>query len=290
MSEQGFPPRVILMGAQKAGTTQLASYLEQHPEIILSSPKEPDFYTRHWEQGLDWYKTRFTVLSKILIDASTSYSCAPLDKHFAADINAKSAYRDIPQRIKSVSADAKFIYIMRDPVKRAHSAYLHQVRAGLEPQPFEQAVKRNTYYLRTGHYAGQIELYLQHFDIDRFKFLFFEDFISKPHTLVAECFKFMGLDDAITLNDHVSRNQSFVYKGKWDKLNILLRKKGGVNKLVKTIKPLIPRTFLHKAAEVMTEKPTEMTQQQKDFLTEFYQQPNEQLKQLLGLAKLPWEK
>ena len=192
MSKYGFPPKIFLQGAQKAGTTQLASYLEQHPDINVSTPKEPDYYTKHWDKGLDWYRGRFEHLNKILIDASTSYSCAPLPKYFESHKNALSAYHGIPQRIKATVPDAKFIYIMRNPVKRAYSAYLHQVRAGLEPRPFNQAIQGSTYYLRTGHYAGQIELYLSHFSFEQFKFIFFEDFIAQPERVVKDCFDFIG--------------------------------------------------------------------------------------------------
>jgi hypothetical protein len=283
-----FQPKVFLLGAQKAGTTQLASYLEQHPDICLATPKEPDYFTQHWNKGLVWYGNVFADHTKCLIDASTSYSCATLPKYFAKDVGAKSAYSGIAERIYETSPDAKFIYIMRNPVKRAYSAYLHQVRAGLEPRPFNQAIQGSTYYLRTGHYAGQIELYLSHFSFEQFKFVFFEDFIAQPERVVKDCFDFIGVDSSIVLSSKVSRNESFVYKGKWDRLNVMLRKKGGVNKVVKTIKPLLPRFLLHKAASVMTEKPPEMTFKQANWLAEYYIQPNQLLKNLIKIDKLPW--
>ena len=225
MSKYGFPPKIFLLGAKKAGTTQLASYLEQHPDINVSAPKGPDFYTKHWDSGLNWYRNHFDNLNKILIDASTRYSCAPLPKYFESDKNALSAYSDIPQPIKATIPDAKFIYIMRDSVKRTYSAYLHQVRAGLVPRSLTQALQGSIYYLRTGHFAGQIELYLNHFSIDCFKFIFFEGFIADPQKIVKDCFEFIGIDNLISLSNKVSRNQSFVYKGKWDRLNVMLRNK-----------------------------------------------------------------
>jgi hypothetical protein len=39
-----FPPEAFIIGAQKAGTTSLADLLDQHPGIVVSNPKEPDFF------------------------------------------------------------------------------------------------------------------------------------------------------------------------------------------------------------------------------------------------------
>jgi hypothetical protein len=289
MKLHGFPPQVFLLGAQKAGTTQLASYLAQHPEICLASPKEPDYFTQHWEKGLGWYESVFADNSKCLIDASTSYSCAPLPKHFTQDLEAKSAYSGIAERIYNTSPQAKFIYIMRDPVQRAYSAYLHQVRAGIENKTFAQSLQNNTYYMRTSHYAGQLDLYLEYFPISQFKFVFFEDFIRDPHEEVKKCFEFLALDPTVPLHQDVSQNKSFVYKGKWQKVNRLLKEKGGMNKIIKKIKPLVPDWLMHKVADTMITKPDPIPDTEKAKLEFFFQDANKQLKSLIKSERLPWE-
>ncbi|WP_416306682.1 sulfotransferase domain-containing protein [Neptunicella sp. SCSIO 80796] len=288
MEEASFPPKIYLLGSQKAGTTQLASYLDQHPDICLANPKEPDYYTQHHEKGLQWYQQKFSRQSRCLIDASTSYSCAPLPNYFPQDVGFKSAYADIPQRIFNTVPDARFIYIMRNPVQRAYSAYQHQIRAGLEHRSFDEAVAANSYYLRTGHYVGQIELYLEYFPRERFKFVFFEDLIQQPHAIVRDCFRFIGLQDDVALTDEVSQNKSFVYKGGFGRINQMIGRKGGINKLVKSVKPLIPKSVMHLMAKAMTEKPESMTENQKNRLTDYYSQPNELLKSMLGIKQLPW--
>ncbi|MCC2614868.1 sulfotransferase [Aestuariibacter halophilus] len=285
---QGFPPNVFLLGAQKAGTTQLASYLDQHPDICLSAPKEPDFFTQHFDKGLSWFEQRFEDTRKCLIDASTSYSCAPLPDYFSADVGRVSAYAGIAQRIADTVPDARFIYIMRNPTDRAYSAYLHQVRAGLESRPFEQAIEQDSYYLRTGLYQGQLELYLAHFAKDRFHFAFFEEFIKTPHDHVKACFAFLGLDQDVALHENVSQNQSFVYSGPFGRLNQAIGRRGGLNQLVKTIKPLIPRSLLEKTAKVMTEKPPKMTEKQRQIVDAFYAPYHASLAELVGRTSLPW--
>jgi hypothetical protein len=284
-----FQPKVFLLGAQKAGTTQLASYLEQHPDICLATPKEPDYFTQHWNKGLVWYGNVFADHTKCLIDASTSYSCATLPKYFAKDVGAKSAYSGIAERIYETSPDAKFIYIMRDPVQRAYSAYLHQVRAGLQNKTFAQSLLKSTYYMRTSHYAGQLELYLNYYPLSQFKFVFFEDLIQNPYSVVSDCFTFLGLDAKIPLHQDVSQNKSFVYKGRWQNINRLLRETGGMNQTIKKIKPFIPDWMVHKIAGNMIKKPEPIPKQEQARLTEFFQEANSQLKTLTGIARLPWE-
>lgn len=276
------------MGAQKSGTTQLASYLDQHPEICLASPKEPDFFAQHYAKGLDWYKARFEKESACLIDASTSYSCAPLPEELDQDKGRESAYSGVAQRIYDTCPDACFIYIMRNPVDRAYSAYLHQVRAGLESKPFAEATESNTFYLRTGIYAGQLALYLRLFDRARFHFVFFEEFVSQPELQVRACFRFLGLDDSIALHKNVSRNQSFVYSGLLGRLNAQLGRHGGLNRLVKAVKPFIPRKLLESSAAVMTEKPDKLDPVMREKLEQFFKPHDEKLRTLLTTNRLPW--
>ena len=54
-----FPPEALIIGAMKAGTTSLASWLDHHPKVTLSRPKEAAYFTRDWERGLRWYEDKF---------------------------------------------------------------------------------------------------------------------------------------------------------------------------------------------------------------------------------------
>ena len=84
-----------MIGAAKSGTTSLAHLLDQHPHLTVAEPKEPDFYTRHWGLGLDWYRQTFAgAEGDLLLDASTSYSSAPLgEAEPALPITSTSARR-----------------------------------------------------------------------------------------------------------------------------------------------------------------------------------------------------
>jgi hypothetical protein len=151
----GFPAGVFLIGAQKSATTSFADMLAQHPAIVLSTPKEPHFFTFNRDRGLDWYAERFAGPrdDRVLLDASTSYSAWPFS---CDDGDATDDPRvGVPERIRSLRPDARFIYLLRDPVERAYSAYWHRVRRGFEHRPLRDAIHARSRYIAMSSYAYQ---------------------------------------------------------------------------------------------------------------------------------------
>lgn len=103
-------PLVLIIGAQKAGTTALFNYLIQHPTIEGSPQKEIHFFnsTARYSRGADFFKAHFSGLpGKIFLDASPSYLASPA----------------AAERIFSYDKSVKMIVILRDPVDRAYSAW-----------------------------------------------------------------------------------------------------------------------------------------------------------------------
>ncbi len=249
----GFPPQVYLIGAQKAGTTFLANLLGAQPEVCVASPKEPDFYTRYRERGLDWYRERFAKPEDgLLLDASTSYTAAPLAGYVTAANEGRSRYAGVPAAIRAMAPAARFIYLVRNPAARLHSAYWHEVRAGNERLPIEQALAADSQYLRTTDYLGQLRLYLEHFPLGAFLILRFEDLVREPlATLQVSC-EFLGLPRPLALPPDPGRNSSFVYRGPLAALNRHFD--GGLGRMLKRVRPLVPRSLLERAGSVLTHK------------------------------------
>ena len=64
-------PNFIIIGAMKAATTSLYTYLKQHPEIFIPAFKEPHFFDipENYNNGLDWYvKNYFRNINKKIIE------------------------------------------------------------------------------------------------------------------------------------------------------------------------------------------------------------------------------
>jgi hypothetical protein len=126
-------PSFLIIGAQKAGTTALFSYLSQHPKIKQATTKEINFFNcdSSFGKGLDFYHSHFRVANNgdqelITFEASPSYL-----------VNEK-AYR----RIHSYNKDIKLIAILRNPVDRAFSAWnMYYKRYLTEPNWFHNWMK-----------------------------------------------------------------------------------------------------------------------------------------------------
>lgn len=149
-------PNFIIIGAMKSGTTSLHDYLSRHPDIFMSVPKETDFFTgkEPWEKGIEGYKACFAGYAgqKAVGEASPNYAKMPF-------------FEGVPERIYSVLGPVKLIYVVRDPVERLVTHYVHALSSGHETRPFAKVLKNieTTPYSWTSRYYAQLEKYLEFF-------------------------------------------------------------------------------------------------------------------------------
>lgn len=155
----------IILGVQKCGTTTLSHYLSQHPEINFCKQKEPDFFSKgnDWTKELKSYHQLYTssensAKKKIWMEASTTYSWL-------------LEYPEVPKRLLEYNKNLKFIYIMRDPIARIKSHYLHHRLKAYTNKPFEEEVINNPTYLAHSKYAMQIRPFLELFPFENFHFM-----------------------------------------------------------------------------------------------------------------------
>jgi hypothetical protein len=119
-------PGLVIIGAQKAGTTSLYTALSKHPDIVSSRMKEVHFADKNWARGDEWYRRCFPNIEGMGLEATPNYLFHPLSA----------------QRIsKTVPASTKFIAILRDPVKRAISHHHYEVSRGGETLCLSKALK-----------------------------------------------------------------------------------------------------------------------------------------------------
>jgi hypothetical protein len=185
-------PNMIVIGAGKAGTTSLHYYLDQHPDIYMSFPKEPFFFHRdNWREQLDWYESLFPKPAPVRGEASPSYSAYPVAK-------------DVPRRIRETIPEAKLIYVVRDPIDRIEAHYAQHRALGKERRSLDEAID---YALREGDdpmnpyicmssYATQVDQYLAHFPANRLLVIDNVDMREDRRAVLREAFRFLEVDDA----------------------------------------------------------------------------------------------
>ena len=265
----GFPPKVFMIGAQKAGTTQLSALLAQHQDICLCEPKEPDYFTRNYDKGEEWYKGLFADLNKVLIDASTSYTSCPLPELYQQDsLQDDNPLVGVPERIHKMSPDAKLIYIVRNPVKRVYSGYWHQVTAGHEQRPLMEAVAESSYYKRFSKYAEQLQAYLEFFPRENVLVVEFETLISSPQTVVNQCLKFIGLPEKQDVELGLHKNKSFQLTGVLGYVNQNLFP---VKPLLKNVRKFIPDSMVGLLSKSVTKNVPKISDEQYQALSQYFE-------------------
>lgn len=166
-------PSIVVVGAQKAGTSALFTMLASHPKVVPPRIKELDFFgnDEHYAKGIAWYKRLLPAKpwqgeGFVTLDATPGYLPHPL----------------AAQRIRNDLGDVLIAMVLRDPVKRAHSDWnmFHQFKGHAkyahlyDPRSFEQAVEEelaasapSTHYVDRGHYAAQVRRYFEVFGRER---------------------------------------------------------------------------------------------------------------------------
>lgn len=236
-------PNFICLGATKCGTTTLYDILKQHPDIYIPSLKEPHFFDipKNFSNGLEWYeKTYFKKIDKkIISDFTPSYF---FDKK-------------APKRIfDALGSNMKFLVILRNPVDRAYSHYLHSKRDFHEIEDFENSLNlessrlkkylaQSDYlsylrhsYIQQGMYSQMLERYLRYFTLDNFLFISFEhDFLQERDLMAKKILDFLEVDSSILLDTDIKSNPSGIERSKF--LKKMIKKDGWWRVFLKKIIP-----------------------------------------------------
>jgi hypothetical protein len=199
-------PSLLILGAQRSGSTSLFNYLVQHPDVLPPLGKEIHYFDLHYQRGLNWYRGRFPYAHRLrggtlTLDASPYYLLHPL----------------APERAARLLPGAKLVALLRNPVERALSHYQHEVRGGRESRPFERAIEQEaerlsgeeerlrsdpTYYsfnhhrysyVRRGRYLEQLRRWVQHFPRSQLLVLQSERLFADPVGVTATVHEFLGV-------------------------------------------------------------------------------------------------
>lgn len=183
-------PNFIVIGAMKSGTTSLAAYLDQHPDVAVTKPKEPNFFSDpgNWDRGLSWYTSLFSSGVSFAGEASTHYTKSP-------------SHTGAPARIHRTIPSVRLIYLIRDPIDRMRSMYVHRADKHQEPErSLERAIARDQSYVDISRYGRQLEPYLELFDENQILVVTTDELRSNPQALMSRAFLHIGADPSATVS------------------------------------------------------------------------------------------
>ncbi len=243
-------PNFLIVGAAKSGTTSLFNYLNQHPDIFIPSRKECRFFSdmpRNFIGGGSAEYQNDTVQS---IEGYKELFQNGKQAKAKGDISNDYLYyynKSIKNIKKYLGSNVKIIIILRNPIDRAYSNYLHHVREGWEELSFEEALakeeerKRNNYawpfyYKEVGMYCKQVKAYLDAFS--NVRIYLFEELFNMPR-LLSSLFDFIGVADLDITNLGNQYNVSGYPKIKF--IHNLITKKSFISSIIRpAYKCLLP--------------------------------------------------
>lgn len=215
-------PDFIILGAQRAGSTSLYRYLQQHPQLSPSYVKEVHFFDGglnpkidNFKKGEAWYRAHFrpiehTNTRKKTFEDSPLYLFNPL----------------VPKRIADLVPEVKLVVLLRNPTERAISQYFHEKRIGhetlgimdalqaeeerlrpiLESDDYKNDIFIHQSYKSRGLYRDQLKRYLDYFPIKNFLVVNSEKFFAEPNAMLRRVFEFLGVDSVVSVSNLEPRN------------------------------------------------------------------------------------
>jgi hypothetical protein len=197
-------PDFFIPGVDKAGTTACANLLGQHPGVFMCTPKEPHFFSQPSAQG------RLSPFIPAVLDRQEYLSLFRTAPEQALWGDASTSYfwdPEAPKRIRRSVPHARFLILLRNPVERAFSHFLNNVREGIEKRDFKEAIlheqsrsrrprswTEDTVYLDCGFYAEGLDRYFALFGREAVMVLLFEEVIALRPAGTEQILRFLGAD------------------------------------------------------------------------------------------------
>lgn len=277
----------------KSGTTYLADLLATHPSIFMCFPKEPcsfvdpehlrvlwpSAWAQHYWEKEESYLNLFRAAgdATVIGEASVYYTHLPLAS-------------GVPERIRQFSPNARFIYIMRDPIERTISHYWHRVRWHDEGRPLMDALKNDPQYRDVSYYAMQIKPYLDIFGQNQIMALTLEELLSDRSRVLKTLFHWLDVDPFFEapLISPQNVTPDRLTKPIW---NGILQRIRHRNQLVRRAIDLIPNAARRPIAQALRRPVRRVDDGNKNampYLRPIQQKQTEELSQMIGRTFPEW--
>ena len=256
-------PNFLLVGAAKSGTTSLFNYLTQHSDIYIPEVKECRFFSQlpknYKGLGAEFFPNSGITDEMVYF----KLFCEHEDK-VCGDMSNDYLYyyeKSIKNIKKYLGNEIKIVIVLRNPIDRAYSNYMHHIRDGWENISFEQALDDENrrieenwgwsyHYVKTGMYYYQVKAYLDNFR--QTKIYFFEELKFKD-SLLKDLYAFLEVRFTKELKDNKEYNVSGYPRNKL--IHNLLNKDNAIKKIIKpVVNSILPKGSIQKVVSNIQNK------------------------------------
>lgn len=222
-------PTFLIIGAAKSGTTSVWAYLDQHPDIYMSPKKETDYFIADEGVVVEEVGPRGRIVHRNRVSSLAAYSAlfqgAKAERARGEASPYYLCYPGVTGRIRRTVPDAKIIVMLRDPVDRAHSNFLHHQRDGLEVLDFAAALRAEPeriaagwapkyHYRSMGLYYEKLRPFYDAFGAGAVHVFLYDDLKNDPVGLMRSLFGTLGVDETFVPDVGTQHNISGVPKNR----------------------------------------------------------------------------
>lgn len=287
---------LMIIGAQKAGTTALKNYLNEHPDILGHPQTEFTYFNdeSEYNKGFD------NAFSKYFSEGDPVKSKLVLAKYVSIYYEEK-----LLERLAKHNAECKLIFIIREPVARAYSSFsMEQYRGNSKRDSLEMitAIEEKNYddsmyriFIKLGLYDEHLTTIYKYFPKNQVKIILFEDLNNNTLGTCQEIFQWMKVDDKFIPNTKVKHNETRVAKsqllGK-----IIVKLKNNQNIVKRITKKVLPYSLFTKLGNSLVKynksnnKFQPISPKLKSYLQDFFRPHIQNLEQMTGLDLKHWYK
>jgi Sulfotransferase domain len=184
---------LMVVGAQKAGTTSLSNYLGEHPLLLNPLCMEFTFFTdpKEQEKGIDQFMDRYYP------------SSVAEGIRLIAKMSSLYRFRSALEQLKQYNPQCHLALIVRDPVQRAYSAYRMACYDGwlkFDPDFMASLLRQGKpgeelfdMFVGYGYYADALEEIWNHFPREQLHLFRFEDLKRDPQAVCDALFQQLGV-------------------------------------------------------------------------------------------------
>ena len=288
-------PTFLIVGVQKAGTTSIYNYLQEHPQVFMSRIKETNFLEQ------DWLSLPPEKQNKNGIITIEDYAALFADVRDEIAIGEASPnylfhYETSAARIQKYVPDARLIMVLRNPVERAYSDYLMHIRDAISTKvtSFSQQIERahKSYIIRKGFYATPVKYYLDRFDRGQIKVYLYDDLVRNPQQFMQNFYSYIGVEP---FQPDVSKKVQQAKIPKNQAINNLLQSKNPIRAFaantLKTVMPLETRQKIRDRLinfNSQSKKAMPLTDADRQKLIDLYREDILQLQELIDRDLSSW--